>query len=306
VVGLAEGLLDVGVGLLLVGFLYAAVADLRYREVTDRLWQLLGVAGLVVGAVGTAAGGLLPLVLWLAVAALTLEHMFPWDEHFGGRVERYADVIELVAYVGVIVLVAVATARAGVGPSGVPSVVVAALASVVFARVLFEAGVLYGGADAKAMMTAGLLVPLFPTPWLVAQPGPLPVTSFLPFSVDLLMNAALLSIVIPLGLAVRNVARGEFRGWRGFTGYSLPVEELPRRFVWVRDPAVGSAAEDEEHIETSEDDQRRRTATARELSARGVSRVWVTPQVPFLVLMGLGALTALLAGNLVVDLIRLG
>jgi prepilin signal peptidase PulO-like enzyme (type II secretory pathway) len=33
-----------------------------------------------------------------------------------------------------------------------------------------------------------------------------------------------------------------------------------------------------------------------------VSRVWVTPQLPFLVLMAAGTFTGLLAGNLLLDL----
>jgi preflagellin peptidase FlaK len=305
VVGLEDGLLDVGVALLLAGFAYAAAADLKDREVSDRLWQVLGVAGLVLGAFATAPGGALPLGLWLAVAALTLEHMFAWDERLGGRVDRYADGIELAAYVAVIALVVVAAVRVGIGPSGVPLTVIAVLATVVLARVLFEAGVLYGGADAKALMIAGLLVPLFPNPWLGAPSTPISVTAVLPFSVDLLMNAALVSVLIPLALAVRNAGRGEFRFPRGFTGYSLPVSELPRRFVWVRDPAAGASEEDEEQVETSEEDRQRRVRIAAELSARGISRVWVTPQLPFLVLMAVGALTALLAGNLVIDILRL-
>jgi archaeal preflagellin peptidase FlaK len=305
VVGLEAGLLDVGVVLLLAGFAYAAVSDLKDREVNDRLWQILGVAGLVVGAAAVAPGGALPLALWFAVAALTLEHMFAWDERLGGRIERYADLIELVAYGGIVALVVVAGARVGVGPSGVPLAVIAVLSTVVFARILFEAGVLYGGADAKALMISGLLVPLFPSPWWGPATTPFSVTAFLPFSVDLLMNAALISVVIPFVLAVRNAARGQFRFPGGFTGYSLPVSELPLRYVWVRDPAAGTVAEEDEKVETSEEDRERRAKLAATLTARGVTRVWVTPQVPFLVLMAAGAVTALLAGNLVVDLLRL-
>ncbi len=304
-VGLENELLYVGVGLLLGGFGFAAVADLRDREVTDLLWQVLGVLGLVVGALAVAPGGELPLALWIVVGALVLEHMFAWDERLGGWVEHHANLLELVAYVAVVAIVAGAAVRVGVSSSGVPLTIVAVLATVLFARALFEAGALYGGADAKALMIAGILVPLFPSPWLWSPSALVPVTSVVPFAVDLLMNAALISVVIPLALAVRNLARGEFRSVRGFTGYSMPVSELPQRFVWVRDPAVPPLSEDDEPAETSEEDRQRRIAIANELTARGVSRVWVTPQVPFLVLMALGALTALLVGNLVVDLIAL-
>ncbi len=42
---------------------------------------------------------------------------------------------------------------------------------------------------------------------------------------------------------------------------------------------------------------------AQDLRSRGVSRVWVTPQIPFLVVMAVGLVAALLAGNVLFDLI---
>lgn len=300
--GLTEGIEATEVVLLVAGLGYAAAADWRSREVTDRLWQVLGVLGFGLGAVAVGMNGTLPLALWLVVGALTLEHLFPWDEALGLRGERYADLLELAAYVAVVVTVAVVAVEVGVGATTVPLAVIALLTSVIFARVLFEAGLLYGGADAKALMIAGLLVPLFPSPvW--APSSALPVTGVLPFAVDVLMNAALVSVVVPVAITVRNATRGEFDGLRTFTGYTIPVEELPRRYVWVRDPTFGDARREEAEVETSEDDRRRRAEIARDLSARGVRRVWVTPQIPFLVLLFIGALAALLAGNLIVDLV---
>jgi archaeal preflagellin peptidase FlaK len=249
------------------------------------------------------SGGTLPLVLWVVVGGLALQHMFPWDEGLGPRVGRHADLLELLAYVGVVALVAFAAVRTGVGDSAVPLSVIALLATILFARALFETAVLYGGADAKALMIAGLLVPLFPTPLWGPGGVLVPLTSVLPFPVDLLMNAALFSVGVPVAIALRNAMRGEFHGLRGFTGYLLPVDELPQRYVWVRDPTFGDARNEEREIETSEDDRKRRTEIAQDLTARGVRRVWVTPQIPYLVPMVAGAVAALLAGNLVVDLI---
>jgi archaeal preflagellin peptidase FlaK len=304
VLGLTEGIQATEVVLLVGGLGYAATADWRFREVTDRLWQVIGVIGFLLGAVVVGAGGAVPLALWGVVGALALEHMFPWDEALGRRFERFADVIELAAYVGVVALVAGAAVRwVGVGDSAVPLSVIALLATIVFARALFETKVLYGGADAKALMIAGLLVPLFASPLWEPTGVLVPVTSVVPFSVALLMNAALFSLVVPIVIAIRNAKRGEFHGLRGFTGYILPVDELPKHYVWVRDPTFGDARNEEMDIETSADDQRRRTEIARELSARGVRRVWVTPQIPYLVLMAAGAVAALVAGNLVIDLI---
>lgn len=300
---LTTALLGAEVGVLLGGFAYAAAADWREREVTDRLWQVMGSVGLVLGAVGTATGGVVPLVLWLVVGAFLLQHMFDWT--LGPRWERYEDLVDLALYLGVITIVTAAAVRLGIGATTVPYSVIAVLASVLFARGLFEAGLLFGGADAKAVMIAGILVPLFADPLLVRSATVLPVTAILPFPVDLLMNAALLSVLIPLAIFVRNAYRGDREGWATFTGYRIPVRELPRQYVWVRNPLSAEARAEEEEIETSEQDRQRRERIAEDLTRKGVTRIWVTPQIPYLVLLAVGAVAALLAGNLVVDLILL-
>jgi archaeal preflagellin peptidase FlaK len=301
--GLASDVLVAQASVLLAGFAFASVADWREREVTDRLWQLMGGAGLLLGAVAVAAGGTLPLLLWVLIAAFALQHMFAWS--LGPRLERYEDVLDLSLYVVAIVGVAICAAKFGLGPSGVPYPVIALLVTVLFARGLFEAGLLFGGADAKAVMVAGILIPLFASPLLFSPAALSLVTAILPFPINLLMDAALLSVTIPVAIAFRNVARGELRGVATFTGYSIPVSELPRRFVWVRNPMSPEGRAEEEEIETSEQDRQRRVRIAEELSAQGQDRVWVTPQVPYLILLSAGAVAALLAGNLVVDFISL-
>jgi preflagellin peptidase FlaK len=287
--------------LLLGGFGYAAVADLRTREVTDHLWQLLGILGTILGAIVLSPGGLIPLALWLLVAGLTLQHLFPWDDALGPKYEGFADLIEAAGYIVVILIVAVAAVRVGVGPGQVPVSVLALLFTVLFARGLFELGVLYGGADAKALMIAGILVPLFASPLLSQTPAVAGLLTVFPYAIDLLVDAALLSIVIPIAIGLRNLRRGEFQFPRGFSGYMIPVRELPDRFVWLKDP-MSAEGRSEPPAETSEDDRAERVRAAHELEAKGVDRVWVTPQIPFLVLMALGAVAALLAGNLLLDI----
>lgn len=290
------------VAALVIGFAYAAVVDLREREASDRLWQAMGLVGLGVGVAVAAPGGLVPMVLWVVVGLLVLEHVFPWDLALGGWWDRHAGVVEVTGYVASVSVVAAAVGYFGLGVAGVPWAVVVVLVVVLFARGLFELGVLYGGADVKALMIAGLLVPTFAAPVLLGGGGPFAAIAYLPFAVSLLTNAALFSLAVPLAIAFHNLRRGEFEFPDGFTGYTLPVAELPRRFVWVRDPAVPES-DDEDDAETSAEDTARRTHLAQLLAARGLRRVRVSPQVPFLTLMAFGAIAALLAGNLLLDLI---
>jgi len=249
-----------------------------------------------------APTGTLPFLLWIVVVALALEHLFPWDDALGDRHAGMVPVIELAAYLLAIAAVGYSAYRWGIGPSAVPIVVIAGGVTVVVARALFEMGILYGGADAKGLIVTGLLVPVFASPVLFAPAPSVAVLRVLPFSLTVLTDAALLSVVAPIAIALRNVVRGEFTFPRGFTSYTLDVRELPHRFVWVRDPTLG---EDTllNDADTSAEDAQRRAEIARALQERGVRRVWVTPQLPFLVLMAAGAFAGLLAGNLLLDLI---
>ncbi|MGB6500013.1 MAG: hypothetical protein WBG19_01235 [Thermoplasmata archaeon] len=291
---------DLAVGVLVGGFALAGIEDVRRREVTDRLWQIMGLIGWLAGAVVVAPGGLVPVALWLLVGAVTLEHLIGWDLWVGEWGEAHADQIEIVGYLVGILIVAGAAVRFGIGSSGVPWSVIAVLSIVIFARILFELRVLYGAADAKALMIAALLVPVFPMPWLLSPGRDISTLAYLPFPISLLTNAALFSLAVPIGLAVRNLKRGEFSVPEGFVGYSLPVRELGSRFVWVKDPSVPEEGVDE--AETSDDDDRHRAELAKRLEARGIGRVWVSPQIPLVAVMALGAVAALLAGNVLLDL----
>jgi len=289
--------------LLVVGFLYASVTDFREREAPDGLWQVLGLGGFLIGFAVVVPDGAVPSALWALVGLFVIQHLFAWDVRLGEIGEKFADLLELGGYVAVVAIVGVAVVLLGIGPTAVPVPVIAVLVTVLLARGLFEAGVLYGGADAKALMIAGLLVPMFPNPLIPPPAAIAPVTALFPFGLTVLINSAVFSVVIPIGIAVRNLRAHEFHGVSGFLGYSIPVEELPQKFVWVRDPMFGLGREEELSIETSEDDRRRRVEIAKELRSRGVARVWVTPQIPFLVLMTCGVVASLLVGNVLFDVL---
>jgi prepilin signal peptidase PulO-like enzyme (type II secretory pathway) len=148
-------------------------------------------------------------------------------------------------------------------------------------------------------MVAGLLVPLFPSTILSLPATATQLLAVYPFSLDLLMDAALLAVAIPIALAIRNVRRGDFEFPRGFTSYRIAVDRLPESFVWLKDPLANSDVED---AETAEEDRAIREQQRDRLKAEGVTQVWVTPQLPFVILLWAGAVAALLAGNLLFDL----
>jgi len=285
----------------LVGVLgYAAVQDVRIREVADPVWLVGGLAGAVIGLGPSILDGPTALACWLLVTALVLEHLVPWDAALERRAPWLPGVLETGAYVGVGVILGVLGAVNGIGGAGVPIVAVAVYLSVLIARALFEFGVLYGGADAKAVMVAALLVPVDPTPLVVPPASALTLLAYYPFTLTLLMDAALVAAVVPLALAARSLRAGTFVFPRSFTSYRIPVTDLPHRFVWLRDPLAEAGTDDD--ATTTEEDQQLRVRQAEELTARGVTEAWVTPQLPFVVFLAVGAVAAVLIGNVLFDL----
>lgn len=287
---------------LLGGLAFAAYQDVRVREVDDLVWQGMGVVGWLLGAI-VYWGDALALVLWTVVGLWALEHLFPWDARLKGDAERYAGWIEAGMYVVAIGVVVAASFDFGVGGSGVPIAIIAVAASILLARGLFEVGVLYGGADAKALIVAGVILPLDAVP-LWSPPVAVALLGYYPFTLTVLIDAALFAVIVPIAILVRNLSTHEFSFPRGFTGYTIPVSELPDRFVWMKDPTFGTPdSSNEPEPQTTEEDRALRQRQAEELKKQGVQRVWVTPQLPFILWILAGAMAALLAGNLVFDLL---
>jgi archaeal preflagellin peptidase FlaK len=287
---------------LLGGLGFAAYQDWEIREVGDGLWQGMGVLGVAFGIVAFW-GNLLALGLWLLVGLWALEHLFAWDAPFERYSKRLPGWIEITIYLAVIAAVVYSAVEYGVSSSGVPIAIVAVAASILLARGLFEIGVLYGGADAKALMMAGLLLPVDAAP-LWSPPVAAALLGYYPFSLTVLIDAALFAAAVPIAIAIRNLSAHEFVFPRGFTGYTIPVAELPDRYVWIKDPTfTNPGTEDEPEPQTTEEDRALRRRQAEELMKQGVQRVWVTPQLPFILWILAGTVAALLAGNLVFDLI---
>jgi archaeal preflagellin peptidase FlaK len=295
-------LFGVRVIVLVVGLGFASFQDWKIREVGDGVWQVMGVAGALAGFI-EFWGNPLALVLWALVSLWALEHLFAWDTPVERHSEHLPGRIEFGMYVGILATVIAAALYFGVGGSGVPIEIIGVTAAILLARALFEIGVLYGGADAKALMIAGLLLPIDPTP-LWSPPFANALLGYYPFALTVLIDAALFAIIVPVVIAIRNLSTHEFTFPRGFTGYTIPVAELPERYVWIKDPTfAGVGSDDEPEPQTTEEDQALRQRQADELTKQGVKRVWVTPQLPFILWIFGGTVAALVAGNLLFDLL---
>jgi len=289
-----------GMGAVLgAGLAAASYFDLRYREIPDSLWLGLGLVGLLGGAWRASVAGWVPVLLWIVVGLLVLEHLLPWDRIVPSRWAQGSRWIEPSAYlfVGALLLGVGITPDLG-GVSGAFWSAGAVYLSVLLARGLFEARIFGGGADSKCLMIVALFLPLWSTPWLPSTATAVALLGALPFSVTVLLNAWVLSLLVPLYLGVRNLIRHDFPKGRGFRGYRLAVAELPERFVWVDDPDRKTSTLDAD-VESSEGDLQLRLDLRAQLESEGVRDLWVTPQIPFVALLSVGTLVGVAAGGLV-------
>jgi len=284
----------------------AAASDLRTRRVRNPLWIGLGTLGLVVLVVELFVESA-PWPTWsLAGSAALLFYAV-----FFGRPLFDEDCFHVRPGRIFLYLAAAAMWIAPVGSVGTvaSSVPIVELASMPVMVVLYElmlrARLLGGGADAKCLMALTLLVPTYPDaspfPGFTADPRVQPAfQAIFPFSFVVLVDAAVLQLVVPVGLFIYNLTRGDI-GIQSFLGYRAPLDPFPKH---VR--LMERITDRGEHVVVlrpkRESDP---TPEIAKLRAAGIRRAWVTPWVPFMVPLLGGFLLAFLAGNLLVAVLSL-
>lgn len=171
-----------------------------------------------------------------------------------------------------------------------------------FAAVIYAfwwLGLIAGGADAKALMALGVLLP-FP---LALAEGVPPWQGPLPGSFTVLGNSLLLFLVIPLAFLVGNLARGHVR--------------FPHMLLGVKREAAGVRRGHQWPMETVEADGSRRTRlfasrmstqevdeAFERVQALGREKVWVSPKIPFMLPLLAGFVASFLVGDVLLRLLR--
>ncbi len=286
-----------------------AASDLRARRVRDPLWVSLGTVGLVLLAVEIG------LSYWWVndwlylIAAALLFYMVFYGEplldedgvHFrpvrlffvGCAAAAFIAAVFLPNPAAFWLLPAGAVVLPDVGLAAVPVMILVY-------QGLYQVGLLRGGADTKALIALTLLAPLYPdvAPFPLLQPPPAVTTAmeaFFPFSLVVLVDAAILVLVVPLAYLAVNVARREFEWPVGLIGTKVPIDAVPPH-AWVME-RVGPKGERYAVLFPS------RKADESELIAKlravGATRVWVERKIPFILLLFVGYLLAFIVGNVI-------
>jgi len=166
---------------------------------------------------------------------------------------------------------------------------------IVLMYVFFQMRLIFGGADAKAMMALAILVPLEPSIFEF----PL-LSSFMPFSWVILSNSVLLFLLIPVSLLVYNITRRNIEFPYCLLGYKLSVKKAKERFVWPLEKIIDGKRkfsympkefDVENDLETFE--------------KNGIMEIWVTPKIPFMIPLLAGFLCSFVLGDILFHLMSL-
>lgn len=159
--------------------------------------------------------------------------------------------------------------------------------------VLFYVGLIFGGADAKAIMALSILTPLWPRLYgFPLHP------SVMPFAWTVFSNAIILFLFIPPTFLVYNLVKGDVEFPYALIGYRMSVEEAKKRFVWPLERVVDGKRKlmfMPEEFDTIE--------YIEQLEKNGRKKIWVTPKVPFMIPLLVGFVFAFFFGDILFTLV---
>ena len=271
----------------------AARADWKTREASDRYWIVIGAAGMVFLAAQILTDGVnLAYLLILVPIALFFGDIF-WDRR--GMFEDGINPVPLAMYgLGFAILGAMVFLYNG--DLYFWELMIVPIMFLIFI-LLYQFDIIKGGADAKALIALSIMFPLYPIigPFPLI-PLPYDLAQFvLPFPLLILFNAAILTVAVPVFLLIYNAAKRDVRLPAMLFGYKMPIAEAKERFVWPMERIVDGQLKFSVFPKGSD-------FTAEEfdqLAAAGLSEVWVTPKIPFLIPIAAALLFSVFVGNII-------
>jgi preflagellin peptidase FlaK len=160
----------------------------------------------------------------------------------------------------------------------------------------FQMRLIFGGADAKALMAIAILTPLEPS----INQFPLWSGSFMPFSWSIFSNSIIIFLFIPLSLLIFNIAKRDIQFPFVLLGYKMDIKKARNKFVWPLERLVEGKRKFVYMPNSFEVDD-----DYDLFEKNGISRVWVTPKIPFMIPLFVGFIAAFIFGDILFLLINL-
>ena len=161
------------------------------------------------------------------------------------------------------------------------------------AYLLFRTGIIFGGADAKAIMALSLLVPFWPS----LQNFPL-WQSIMPFPWVIFSNSVLLFLLIPPSLFISNIIKRNLEFPYCLLGYKINIKKAKEKHVWPLERIINGKRKFV-YMSTDEDSKKQ----IRELEKAGKIEIWVTPKIPFMIPLLIGFILSFILGDILFHIV---
>ena len=161
---------------------------------------------------------------------------------------------------------------------------------------LFQLRLIFGGADAKALMALSILVPLPP----IINSIPLWKNSIMPAPWIIFSNSVILFLFIPLSLLIFNAVKRNIEFPYCLLGYKMTIEKAKEKFVWP--------------LEKIKDGKRKFMYMPKDFDVEkeleefekiGIKEIWATPKIPFMIPLLIGFIVSFILGDILFNLIGL-
>mgnify|MGYP006274278729 CR=1 FL=1 len=161
--------------------------------------------------------------------------------------------------------------------------------------VFFQLRLIFGGADAKAIMAIAILVPF--QPLFFGFPV---YYSPMPFSWVIFSNSIVIFLFVPLSLFVYNLIKRDIRFPHCFLGYRMPLKKAKEKFVWPLECIVDGHKRFSYVPHSFESDD-----VYEDFEKIGLKHIWVTPKVPFMIPLFFGFICSFVIGDLLFTIMEI-
>jgi len=158
---------------------------------------------------------------------------------------------------------------------------------ILFVYVLFHYRLLFGGADAKALMALAILVPLEPIILIF------PIfSSIMPFSWIIFSNSIVIFLIFPISLFFYNLYKKNLQLPFCFLGYISDINHVKDRYIWPLEKIVDGKRKFS-YMPKDFDN----TDQYEVFEKLGIKKIWVTPKIPFMIPLLLGFIISFIIGD---------
>jgi preflagellin peptidase FlaK len=305
------------VGMVALGV--ASLTDLRTRRVPNALWYIAAALGigllvtdlaLVEGATGWHLLMAFPVAAVFAVTVTggELWPVMPEDEEDEGREltpEEARVYIADLAVSGILIALSIAILVLALDhiddDMDLYTYIAGAVLTIAMALILYLTRVLHGGGDAKALMTLAVVFPLQPLGEVFPIFDVPEELMYFPFALGILINAAIITALMPLAFIVMSALRGPLALPEALFGYPVPIGQVDGGHMWLMYEADEGATGVTRRMwpRRSAEAEAARARALTILMGQGEERVYVSPKIPFMVPLFIGLMLAIFFGNIV-------